>query len=77
MLQYILHYDLYNDNFILGDATYELSSETNTWAKTFIDRTNNWFVRGGINIEENPSIFSYRSSQDSPSEYITTRITIK
>ena len=70
-------YDLYKDSFILGDATKELSGGNNNWVETFMDSTNNWLVRGGIYIEENANIFSYRSSSDDASEYITSRITIK
>ena len=70
-------YDLYKETFILGDATKELSEEKPKWTQTQMDSTNNWLVRGGIYIEENASIFSYRSSADAANEYITTRITIK
>lgn len=74
-------YDLYlNNNFILGDATKEITKDNISWnngVATFINETNNWFVRGGIFMEDNPSIFSYRATTDTPNEYITTRITIK
>lgn len=74
-------YDLYiNDGFLLGDATKEITKESSSWnngISEFINETNNWFVRGGILVEDNPSIFSYRATTDTANEYITTRITIK
>lgn len=74
-------YNLYKkDTFILGDATKEIRDKETIWnngVSTFIDETNNWFVRGGINIEDNPTIYSYRSTTDTESQYITTRVTIK
>lgn len=63
----------YQDTFILGDATKELTSTTGTW----IDNTNNWLVRGGIANQKNSSIFSYSATTDTASNYLTTRIIIK
>lgn len=74
-------YELYyNNDFILGDATKELSLENNIWANgkhTFVDDTNNWFIRGGIANQENPTIYDYSATSDIASEYLTTRIVIK
>lgn len=74
-------YDLYlKDKFILGDATLEITNQTSAWnngISEFINDTNNWLVRGGVQVEENGSIFSYRATTDTPNEYISTRITIK
>lgn len=63
----------YQDTFILGDATKELTNTTGTW----IDSTNNWLVRGGIANQKNSSIFSYSATTDTASNYLTTRIIIK
>lgn len=63
----------YQDTFILGDATKELTNTTGTW----IDNTNNWLVRGGIANQKNSSIFSYSATTDTASNYLTTRIIIK
>ena len=74
-------YDLYQKNtFILGDATKEISLTSGSWYnnhKTFIDDTNNWFIRGGIGITQDNGIFYYNATTDTNSEYITTRIVIK
>ena len=75
-------YDLYqNDTFILGDATKEISlNKDNIWYNNyglFIDRTNNWFIRGGIGTTDNTGIFYYNATTDTNSEYIGTRIVIK
>lgn len=74
------NYDLYYPNtFILGDATLEVTANNISWSSglaNFINDTNNWFVRGGIANYETGSIFSYRSTINQTSEYITTRITI-
>ena len=74
-------YDLYYDNtFILGDATKELSLDKNIWSNgknTFIDDTNNWFIRGGIANQNNSTIYNYAATSDINNEYITTRIVIK
>lgn len=74
-------YDLYYDNtFILGDATKELSLDKNIWSNgknTFIDNTNNWFIRGGIANQNNSTIYNYAATSDINNEYITTRIVIK
>lgn len=74
-------YDLYQENtFILGDATKEISLESSSWYNnnaTFIDKTNNWFIRGGIGTTNNNGIFYYNATTDTNSEYISTRIVIK
>ena len=74
-------YDLYfKDTFILGDATKEVSTTEGTWYNnyaSFINETNNWFIRGGIGTTENTGIFYYNATTDINSEYITTRIVIK
>lgn len=74
-------YDLYFENtFILGDATKEISLENGIWHNnnaTFIDETNNWFIRGGVSNQENSGIFTYSATTDTPNNYITTRIIIK
>ena len=74
-------YDLYqNDNFILGDATKELSLDEGIWYNnynSFINETNNWFIRGGIGVTPNNGIFYYNGTTDTNSEYITSRIVIK
>ena len=75
-------YDLYQkDTFILGDATKEISlSEESSWYNSnasFINETNNWFIRGGIGTTKNTGIFYYNATTDTNSEYISTRIVIK
>lgn len=74
-------YDLYFENkFILGDATKEISLNNSSWYNTnnsFLNTTNNWLIRGGIANQENTNIFSYNATTDTKNEYITTRITIK
>lgn len=70
----------YNNGFILGDATKELSLESGIWynsANNFINSTNNWLARGGIAKNEFASIYSYNATTDIISEYITTRMIIK
>ena len=70
----------YNNGFILGDATKELSLESGIWynsANNFINSTNNWLARGGIAKNESASIYSYNATTDITSEYITTRMIIK
>ena len=74
-------YDIYNQNtFILGDATKEILLNDNSWFNnkaTFIDETNNWFIRGGIGTTKDNGIFYYNSTTDSANQYISTRIAIK
>lgn len=74
-------YDLYQNNtFILGDATKEISLTAGSWYNnyaSFINETNNWFIRGGIGSTTNNGIFYYNATTDTNSEYITTRIVIK
>ncbi|MBQ2872461.1 MAG: hypothetical protein IJE89_00460 [Bacilli bacterium] len=74
-------YDLYQKNtFILGDATKEISLKEGIWYNnyaSFVNETNNWFIRGGIGVTENNGIFYYNGTTDTNSEYITTRIVIK
>jgi len=74
------NYELYNDNtFILGDATRELTLNEGIWYSnynSFIDETNNWFIRGGIGTTNYNGIFYYNATTDTNSEYITTRIVI-
>lgn len=70
----------YNNGFILGDATKELSLESCIWynsTNNFINSTNNWLARGGIAKNEFASIYSYNATTDIISEYITTRMIIK
>lgn len=78
-------YDLYSGtNFILGDATKEIlltQSSTGSWDNNysiFIDKVNNWFIRGGMAGNEiGNGIFYYNATNDSPSEYITTRVVVR
>lgn len=74
-------YDLYlKDAFILGDATKEISLNNGSWYDSyasFINETNNWFIRGGIGSTNNNGIFYYNATTDTFSEYISTRIVIK
>jgi hypothetical protein len=74
-------YDIYQkDTFILGDATKELSLNEGIWYNnynSFINETNNWFIRGGIGTTTYNGIFYYNGTTDTNSEYITTRIVIK
>ena len=74
------YYDLYqNTNFVLGDATKEVSLVEGIWnsnTATFIDETNNFFIRGGIGTTNNTGIFYYSATTDNPSAYISTRIVI-
>ena len=74
-------YDLYQkDTFILGDATREISLSEGSWYNnyaSFINETNNWFIRGGIGSTTNTGIFYYNATTDTNSEYISTRIVIK
>ena len=74
-------YDLYlKDTFILGDATKEISLANGSWYNnyaSFINETNNWFIRGGIGTTNNNGIFYYNATTDTNSEYISTRIIIK
>lgn len=70
----------YNNGFVLGDATKELSLESGIWynsTNNFINSTNNWLARGGIAKNEFASIYSYNATTDIISEYITTRMIIK
>jgi len=74
-------YELYQNNtFILGDATKELLINEGSWYNnnhTFIEDTNNWFIRGGIGTIQNTGIFYYNATTDTNSQYISTRVTIK
>lgn len=78
-------YDLYSGtNFILGDATKEIlltQSSTGSWDNNysiFIDKVNNWFIRGGMaGNEVGNGIFYYNATNDSPSEYLTTRVVVR
>ena len=78
-------YDLYSGtNFILGDATKEIllsSSNTGAWYNkysVFIDKVNNWFIRGGMaGNEVGNGIFYYNATSDNQSEYISTRVVIR
>ena len=74
-------YEIYQENnFILGDATKELSLNGISWynqQSTFINETNNIFIRGGIGTTTNNGIFYYNATTDNNSNYITTRIVIK
>ena len=78
-------YDLYiGTNFILGDATKEIllsSSNTGAWYNNysvFIDKVNNWFIRGGMaGNEVGNGIFYYNATSDNQSEYISTRVVIR
>lgn len=75
------NYDLYQSNtFILGDATKEISLTDGIWYNnynSFINDTNNWFVRGGIGTTNYNGMFYYNATTDTNSDYITTRIVIK
>lgn len=75
------NYDLYQENtFILGDATKEISLSEGIWYNnynTFINETNNWFIRGGIGTTNFNGMFYYNATTDTNSAYITTRIVIK
>lgn len=70
-------YDNYiKNNFILGDATKEISS----WYQdesNFIDTTNNYFVRGGVNNINNRNMFYYNGTIGIFNDNITTRIVIR
>lgn len=74
------NYNLYKNNtFILGDATRELTLEEGIWYNnynSFINATNNWFIRGGIGTTNYNGIFYYNATTDTNSEYISTRIVI-
>ena len=78
-------YDLYSGtNFILGDATKEIlltQSSTGSWDNNysiFIDKVNNWFIRGGMaGNEVGNGIFYYNATSDNQSEYISTRVVIR
>jgi len=74
-------YNLYYENtFILGDATKELSLENGIWYNNnanYISSTNNWFIRGGIANVNNSGIFYYNATTDIVSQYISTRIVLK
>ena len=74
-------YELYQNNtFILGDATKEILTKDGSWYNnnhTFIEDTNNWFIRGGIGSTPNTGIFYYNATTDTNSQYISTRVTIK
>lgn len=74
-------YDLYHENtFILGDATREIGLNNGIWYNnynSFVNETNNWFIRGGIGTTDNNGVFYYNATTDNNSEYITTRIVIK
>lgn len=74
-------YNLYLENtFILGDATKEISLTEGSWYNnygSFINETNNWFIRGGIGTTENTGIFYYNATTDTNNEYISTRIILK
>jgi len=74
-------YDLYKENaFILGDATFEIRLNDGIWYNeynSFINETNNWFIRGGIGSTDNNGIYYYNATTDTNSGYITTRIVIK
>jgi len=74
-------YELYYDNtFILGDATREITLENGIWYNNYanyINSTNNWFIRGGIGTTVNNGIFYYNATTDIGSDYITTRIILK
>ena len=65
---------------ILGDATKEISLTEGSWYNnygSFINETNNWFIRGGIGTTENTGIFYYNATTDTNNEYISTRIILK
>ena len=74
-------YDLYKENtFILGDAIGEVRLADGIWYNnynSFINDTNNWFIRGGIGTTNNDGIYYYNATTDTNSEYISTRIVIK
>jgi hypothetical protein len=74
-------YDLYQkETFILGDATKEISLNEGIWYNnynSFINETNNWFIRGGIGKTPYNGIYYYNGTTDTNNEYITTRIILK
>jgi hypothetical protein len=58
----------------------EISLNEGIWYNnynSFINETNNWFIRGGIGTTQNNGIFYYNATTDTNSEYITTRIVLK
>ena len=74
-------YDIYyQDKFILGDATKEISIKNGIWYGTnniFIDEDNNILVRGGNTNQDSANIFSYNSTTNTNNQDITTRLVIK
>lgn len=74
-------YDIYQENmFILGDATKEISLAEGIWYNshsTYINETNNWFIRGGIGTTDDNGIFYYNATTEEPNQYISTRIVLK
>lgn len=74
-------YELYqNDTFILGDATKEILTKDSSWnnnTHTFVEDTNNWFIRGGIGSTSSTGIYYYNATTDTNSQYISTRVIIK
>lgn len=64
-------YDLYyNNGFILGDATKEITINNTT--TNYFDENNRWLVRG-----DNNSMFSYNKITDSNYSDVTSRIVLK
>lgn len=64
-------YDLYyNNGFILGDATKEITLNNTT--TNYFDENNRWLVRG-----DNNSMFSYNKITDSNYSDVTSRIILK
>ncbi len=60
----------YSNNFILGDATKEISTNNNNL--TYFTETNRWLTRGGNN-----SVFNYEAVTDTNYQDVTSRIIIK
>lgn len=73
-------YDQYNNTFILGDATKELSLSEGSWYNVdnhFLDSTNSILTRGGIANQNNATIYNYLATNNINNNYTTTRIVIK
>ena len=65
-------YDLYNNPFILGDATKETSTKTGLWdTDEATSGTGNWIIRGG------KGIYSYDRVTNLAYDYVSTRIIYK
>lgn len=72
-------YDRYSkDSFILGDATKELLLTNGIWYNNnYSSNGSNWIVRGGNVTNNYNGIYSFGTTSDTASEYISTRIVLK